>query len=91
MAKIKKLSWADILNVKKLISFVCNDNIMSYRRLLFISVPVTHIQNFLYNVHCRKFPETYVVLDNSNNLKGVISVKAQKGNPYKWHSVYYYS
>lgn len=84
MAKIKKLSWADIPNVKKLISFVCNDDIMSYRRLLFISVPVTHIQNFLYNVHCRKFPETYVVLDNSNNLKGVISVKAQIGNPYKW-------
>ena len=84
MAKIKKISYSDILNVKKLISVVCNDNVMSYRRLFFLSVPITQIQNFLYNVHCRKFAETYVVLDNSNNLKGVITVKAQRGNPYKW-------
>ena len=84
MAKIKKLSYADIIQVKKLISVVCNDNVMSYRRLFFLSVPITYIQNFLYNVHCRKFPESYVVFDNENNLKGVISVKAQRGNPYKW-------
>lgn len=84
MAKIKKLSYADILQVKKLISVVCNDNVMSYRRLFFLSVPITFIQNFLYNVHCRKFVETYVVFDNDNNLKGVISVQAQRGNPYKW-------
>ena len=84
MAKIKKLSYADIIQVKKLISVVCNDNVMSYRRLFFLSVPITFIQNFLYNVHCRKFTETYVVFDNNNSLKGVISVKAQRGNPYKW-------
>ncbi len=84
MAKIKKLSFSDILQVKKLISVVCNDNVMSYRRLFFLSVPITFIQNFLYNVHCRRLPETYVVFDNDNNLKGVISVKAQRGNPYKW-------
>ncbi|MBQ9245563.1 hypothetical protein IJ182_04775 [bacterium] len=84
MAKIKKLSYSDILQVKKLISVVCNDNVMSYRRLFFLSVPITFIQNFLYNVHCRKFAETYVVFDNNNNLKGVISVQAQQGNPYKW-------
>ncbi len=84
MAKIKKLSYGDILHVRKLISVVCNENVMSYRRLLFLSVPVTFIQNFLYNVHCRKFPETYVVFDNENKLKGVITVKAQRGDPYKW-------
>ena len=84
MAKIKKISYFDILQVKKLISVVCNDNVMSYRRLFFLSVPTTYIQNFLYNVHLRKAPETYVISDNNNNLKGVISVKAQSGNPYKW-------
>ncbi len=84
MAKIKKISYGDILHVKKLISVVCNDNVMSYRRLFFLSVPVTYIQNIIYNVHLRKFPETYVVFDNNKNLKGVISVKAQNGNPYKW-------
>ena len=84
MAKIKKISYSDIINVKRLISFVCNDNVMSYRRLFFLSVPITNIQNFLYNVHCRKFAETYVVFDNNNNLNGVITVKAKKGNPYKW-------
>lgn len=84
MAKIKKISYTDILQVKKLISVICNDNVMSYRRLFFLSVPATYIQNFLYNVHFRLAPETYVVSDNNKNLKGVISVKAQTGNPYKW-------
>lgn len=84
MAKIKKISFSDILNVKKLISVVCSDNIMSYRRLFFLSVPTTYLQNLFYNVHLRKFPETYVAFDNNNNLKGLISVKAQSGNPYKW-------
>jgi len=57
---------------------------MSYRRLFLISVPVTFLQNLFYNVHLRRLPETYVVSDSNNNLKGVISVKAQHGNPYKW-------
>ena len=84
MAKIKKISYGDILHVKKLISVVCNDKVMSYRRLFFLSVPITYLQNIVYSVHLRKFPETYVVFDNNKNLKGVISVKAQSGNPYKW-------
>ncbi len=84
MAKIKKISYKDIIHIKKLISVVCNDNVMSYRRLFFLSVPVTIIQNFVYSVHLRRFPETYVIYDSSNNLKGLITVKAQKGNPYKW-------
>lgn len=84
MAKIKKISYSDIFQVKKLISLICNDNVMSYRRLFFLSVPFTWVQNYLYNVHLRKMPETYVISDNKNNLKGVISVKAQRGNPYKW-------
>ena len=84
MAKIKKISYSDILNIKKLISVVCSDNVMSYRRLFFLSVPVTHMQNFFYNVHLRKFTESYVTFDNDKNLKGLISVKAHSGNPYKW-------
>ena len=84
MAKIKKISFGDILHIKKLISVVCSDNIMSYRRLFFISVPITYFQNLAYTVHFRRFPATYVTFDNNNNIKGVITVKAQHGNPYKW-------
>lgn len=84
MAKIKKISYSDILQIKKLISVVCSDNVMSYRRLFFLSVPITYIQNFIYDVRLRLLPETYVVSDNFKNLKGVITVKAQYGNPYKW-------
>lgn len=84
MAKIKKICFSDILNVKKLISVVCSDNVLSYRRLFFISVPTTYLQNLFYNVHLRRFPETYVAFDNQNNLKGLTSIKAQSGNPYKW-------
>lgn len=84
MAKIKKISYKDIRYVKKLISVVCCDNVMSYRRLFFLSVPITFLQNLFYNVCLRCFPETYVAFDNNKNLKGVISVKAQHGNPYKW-------
>lgn len=84
MAKIKKISFSDIRNIKKLVSVVCSDNIIDYRRLFFNSVPATFLQNLFYNVHFRKLPETYVVSDLENNLKGLISIKAQVGNPYKW-------
>lgn len=84
MAKIKKISYSDILHVKKLISVVCSDTVMSYRRLFFLSVPTTYLQNLVYSVHLRKHPETYVAFDSKDNLKGVITVKAQHGNPYKW-------
>lgn len=84
MAKIKKISFGDLFNIKKLISVICSDNILSYRRIFFCSVPITYIQNLFYNVHLRKFPETYVISDIHNNLKGLASVKAQTGNPYKW-------
>ncbi len=84
MAKIKKISFSDIHNIKKLISVLCSNNIMSYRRLFFISVPTTLIQNLFYSVHLRRFTESYVISDINNNLKGLISVRAQAGNPYKW-------
>ena len=85
MAKIKKISFSDIKNIKKLVSVVCSDNIIDYRRLFFNSVPATFLQNLFYSVHFRKLPETYVVSDLENNLKGLISIKAQAGNAYKWH------
>ncbi len=84
MAKIKKISYSNVFHIKKLISVISSDNIMSYRRLFFLSVPVTFIQNLVYSVILRRFTETYVVSDTDNSLKGVISVKAQHGNPYKW-------
>ncbi len=84
MAKIKKIKFSDILKVKKLISIVCNDKAMSYRRLFYSSVPVTYLQNLVYSVHLRRFPESYVIYDNNNTLKGLITVKAQTGNPFKW-------
>ena len=84
MAKIKKIGFSDLLNIRKLISVLCSDNIMNYRRIFFTSVPITYIQNLFYSVHLRKFPETYVISDIENHLKGLISVKAQTGNPYKW-------
>lgn len=84
MAKIKKISYGDLLNIRKLISVLCSDNIMNYRRIFFLSVPTTYIQNLFYSVHLRKHPETYVISDIHDNLKGLISVKAQTGNPYKW-------
>ena len=85
MAKIKKISFSDIRNIKKLVSVVCSDNIIDYRRLFFNSVPATFLQNLFYSVHFRKLPETYVVSDIENNLRGLISIKAQTGNPYKWN------
>ena len=84
MSKIKKISFADISNIKKLVSVVCSDNILDYRRLFWISVPTTYLQNLFYSVHLRKKEETYVVSDNNDNLKGLITVQAQKGNPFKW-------
>ena len=84
MSKIKKISFSDISEIKKLISVVCSDNILDYRRLFLISVPTTIIQNFFYSVHLRKFEENYVVTDNNDVLKGLITIQAKKGNPYSW-------
>ena len=67
MAKIKKIAFKDLINIKKLMSVVCSDNILSYRRLFFISVPITFIQTFFNSVHLRRFTETYVVSDNNFN------------------------
>ena len=84
MAKIKKIGFDNLINIKKLMSVICSDNILNYRRIFFFSVPATFFQNLFYSVHLRKLTETYVVSDNNNVLRGLISVKAQKGNPYKW-------
>lgn len=85
MAKIRKLNLVDIINVRKLVSFICSDDVIHYKRLFFASAPMTFLQNFL-PLFLRKQPETYVA-ETDGELRGVISLKTQSLNSLKWEII----
>lgn len=85
MAKIRKLNLLDVINVRKLVSFICADDVIHYKRLFFASAPMTFVQNFLPLV-LRKQPETYVA-ETDGELRGVISLKSQSLNCQKWEII----
>ena len=85
MAKIRKLSLFDVINVRKLVSFICADDVIHYKRLFFASAPMTFFQNFLPLV-LRKQPETYVA-ETDGELRGVLTIKSQSLNSQKWEII----
>ena len=82
MAKIRKLSIFDVYNVRKLVSFIWSGDVIHYKRMFFLSAPMTFIQNFL-PLFLRKVPETYVA-EIEKELRGVITVQPQSSNCSKW-------
>lgn len=85
MAKIRKLSIFDVFNVRKLVSFIWSGDVIHYKRMFFLSAPMTCIQNFL-PLFLRKVPETYVAA-LENELRGVITIKPQNSNCVKWEII----
>ncbi|MBR6163307.1 GNAT family N-acetyltransferase [bacterium] len=85
MAKIRKINLLDVINVRKLVSFICADEVIHYKRLFFASAPMTFFQNF-FPLFMRKQPETYVA-ETDGELRGVISLKAQCLNCRKWEII----
>ncbi len=85
MAKIRQLNLLDVIDVRKLVSFICTDDVIHYKRLFFASAPMTFVQNFL-PLFLRKQPETYVA-ETDGKLCGVISLKSQSINCQKWEII----
>lgn len=82
MAKIKKFSIFDVVEVKKMISILNADELPSFINnvLLF---PFHFIQNFL-PIKLRFLSESFVSMENKV-INGMISVQAERGNSYKWN------
>lgn len=72
MAKIKNLAFYKKSRLKKMTSFLENE----YNN--FVPFPLDFIHHFL-PLRLKFFPETYVAVENEQ-IKGVISVKCEKGN-----------
>lgn len=82
MAIIRRLSLFDTPKIKKMISFLGNDEAE-----LFIKLLMNNSYNFVHNVLPLKFkflPESYVLKDNKD-LLGMITVIPSRGNPYKFN------
>lgn len=84
MAKIKNFNIFDIVQVKKMAS-VSSSADLSFCRNIFWLFPLTFIQRFLH-IRLKKLPESYVSREKKK-LNGMITVKAQEGNPYKWNII----
>lgn len=84
MAKIKKFSIFDIVQLRKLMSVTSTVDLSSYTNIFLLS-PLTILQNFL-PINFRKLPESYVSVEN-NKISGMITIKAERGNPFKWNIV----
>ncbi len=82
MAKIKKLSIFDIVEVKKMISLLSESETLGFSKYI-LTLPFKMIQDFL-PLKLRKFSEYFVSIEN-HSINGMISVKAERGNSYKWN------
>lgn len=82
MAKIKKFSIFDIVQLQKMMSVTGTVDLSSYTNIFLLS-PLTIFQNFL-PISLKKLPESYVSIEN-NKINGMITTNAERGNPYKWN------
>lgn len=84
MAKIKKFNIFDIAQVKRMISVLSSTDLSSFTNIFWL-YPLTFIQHFLH-IRLKKLPESYVSIENKQ-LNGMITVQAERGNPYKWNII----
>lgn len=81
MTIIRKLRHCDRQNVKKMISFLGNDEAeMFVNKLISTSCSIFH---YLLPLKLKFLSESYVVVDDNKDLHGMISVIPIRGNAYK--------
>lgn len=85
MAKIRNLKFQDIPKLKKMISMISDrqNGEITFGFRSFIPFPINFINNLL-PLNFRKLSESYVAIDDKQ-IKGMISLKAQRGNPHSWN------
>lgn len=80
MAKIRYLNWFDILDLKKLVSHLTDENFLNYGYELILH-PLAVI-NYTLPLSLKYFPDSFVAIQDGN-LKGMISIKLRENNPSK--------
>lgn len=80
MTIIRRLSYFDGSKLKKMIAFLGNDEADRFIKVL-MNNSYSFLQQFL-PLKFKVLPESYV-LEDGNDLHGVITVTPEKGNPYK--------
>ena len=81
MTIIRKLRYWDKKNVKKMISFLGNDEAeMFVNKLLSTSCSIFH---YFLPLKLKFLSESYVVVDDDKDLHGMISVVPVRGNAYR--------
>ncbi len=82
MAKIKRLGMFDVLKVQKMLSMLSENKPPSFSKFVLL-FPFNLLQNIL-PLKLRKLPEAFVSTEN-NQVNGMISIQAERGNAYKWN------
>lgn len=82
MAKIRQFNIFHLDKVKKMLSYISPDDNLSLNNVIWGSV-TDFVQDVL-PLCFRKSPESYLVINDSNEVKAFITLEATKGNKHKW-------
>lgn len=80
MVRIRKANYFDKFKLKKMISFLSSDIINHYTKV-FMNFPFNLVHDLL-PLNLKFLPESYVVEEN-NNIIGMVTVSPTPGNPFK--------
>lgn len=85
MAKIRNLKFRDIPKLKKMISMISDaqNGEITFGFRSFIPFPINFI-NSLLPLSLKGLTESFVATDEGQ-IKGMISLKPQRGNPHSWN------
>jgi len=82
MAKIRRFNISHFKKVQKMISSISPDEKISYSGT--VCGGVLDIFQDLMPLALRKSPESYIVINDNNDVKAFITVEVTKGNRHKW-------
>lgn len=82
MAKIRRFNISHFKKVQKMVSSISPDEKISYSGTILGGV-LDIFQDFM-PLALRKSPESYIVVNENNDVKAFITIEVTKGNKHKW-------
>ena len=82
MAKIRRFNISHFKKVQKMVSSISPDEKISYSGTILGGL-VDIFQDFM-PLALRKSPESYIVVNENNDVKAFITIEVTKGNKHKW-------
>ena len=82
MAKIRRFNISHFKKVQKMVSSISPDEKISYSGTI-LGGFVDIFQDFM-PLALRKSPESYIVVNENNDVKAFITIEVTKGNKHKW-------